>query len=97
MNELLDVDFDVGPVDIELVKEKQKLRELLEFGRDIDWKILPSPESYYPTRLEYMVGKALQGLLAGKPPKEYDNCVKAAVKLASQMEERLDALDSEKG
>ncbi len=97
MNELHDVDFNVGPVqDIALAKEKQKLKDLLEFGRDIDWKIIPSPESYYPTRLEYMAGKALQGLLAGKPPKEYHNCVKAAVDLAVQMEERLDGLNSEK-
>ena len=42
MNELHDVDFNVGQ-DIPLAKEKQKLKDLLEFGRDIDWKIIPSP------------------------------------------------------
>jgi hypothetical protein len=40
-----------------------------DFGEDINWKQLKSPDSYYPTRLEYLAGKALQGLVTGRSDK----------------------------
>lgn len=55
------------------------------------WSPLPVPESYYPTRLEYFAGKALEGMLAGKSLKDYPNCVRYALDLARQMEAAIDA------
>jgi len=68
----------------------------IEFGENIDWKALPSPESYYPTRLEYFAGKALEGLLVGKAHKDVDTCVVKAIQLATVMELKLDELNSKK-
>ena len=65
-----------------------------DFGSDVEWKELKSPESYYPTRLEYFAGKALQGLVTGRSEKEVRTAVTKAIILALEME---DALDSAQG
>lgn len=58
-----------------------------------DWYPLPVAESYYPTRLEYFAGKALQGLVIGRAPKDLLTVVKRAIDLAVELES---AIDSEK-
>ena len=47
--------------------------------------------SYSPNRLEYFAGKALQGLVIGRSPKDMDKCVRAAIELAHEMESKLDS------
>ncbi len=55
-----------------------------------NFKELTSVESYYPTRFEYMFGKALQGLIVGRATKDLANHVQNAIKLATEAEEALD-------
>ena len=47
-------------------------------------------ESYYPTRLEYLAGKALQGLCTGLSEKTLRKVPRLALKLAQDMEQFLD-------
>lgn len=61
-----------------------------EFGSEVDWKEIPSPQSYYPTRLEYFAGKALQGLCTGRGEKELGSVVRKSLMLANEMESALD-------
>jgi hypothetical protein len=66
-----------------------------ELGEEIDWKTLQDPHSYYPTRLEYFAGKALQGLVAGRSPAEYTSkriraAAQVAVDFAQVLEEFCD-------
>jgi hypothetical protein len=65
-----------------------------EFEDVVEWTPLPTQESYYPTRFEYFVGKALQGLVTGRSEKDLNSTVRKALALAEEME---DALDSAKG
>lgn len=51
-------------------------------------------ESYYPTRLEYLAGKIVVGLLTGKSEKSFDTAVIRSVQLAKQLEEQLDSAQS---
>ena len=63
-----------------------------DFGSDFD--PLPMAESYYPTRLEYFAGKALQGLVVGRSDKDVGNSLKIAkvcVKLAQDLEDVVDS------
>ena len=67
--------------------------ELEELGEDINWKTLADPKSYYPTRLEYFAGKALQGLVTGKSDKDLLKgyfLAEKAVKLALELEALID-------
>ena len=66
--------------------------ELEDFGADFN--PLPVAESYYPTRLEYMAGKALQGLCTGRSEKDLGSVVRKAILLATEMEEALDSAQS---
>ena len=67
--------------------------ELVEdFGAD--FKPLPTSESYYPTRLEYFAGKALQGLVTGRAQKDLNrasNMAKTAVTLAQALSDEIDS------
>jgi len=63
-----------------------------DFGGE--FKELTSVESYYPTRLEYFAGKALQGLVTGRAEKDLKHAAVRALKLAQEME---DAIDSAQG
>ena len=65
-----------------------KQTELVDFGADFE--PLPIEESYYPTRLEYFAGKALQGLITGRAPKDLKTVVTKAILLAQEMENALD-------
>ncbi len=56
-----------------------------DFGADFN-EIPVMLESYYPTRLEYFAGKALQGLVTGRAEKELKNSAVWALKLAVDME-----------
>ena len=81
---------------IECEDEVKSVTEQLEesmkdFGAD--FRTLPVVvESYYPTRLEYFAGKALQGLVTGQAEKQLRTSVKRAVQLAQEMEELFDNL-----
>ena len=59
-----------------------------DFGAD--FTPLPLAESYYPTRREYMAGKALQGLVTGRSEKDLSSVVRKALALAQEMEAALD-------
>lgn len=67
--------------------------ELVEdFGAD--FKPLPLAESYYPTRLEYFAGKALQGLVTGRAQKDLNNAsniARTAVRLSEALEKEIDS------
>jgi len=45
---------------------------------------------YRPTRYEYFVGKALQGLCTGRTERDLKGVVKQAVTLAREVERELD-------
>ncbi len=58
-----------------------------------DFKPLKSIESYYPTRLEYFAGKALQGLVTGRSDKTLGKTTllaSQATGLAKALEEACD-------
>lgn len=74
-----------------MVRRQEKLDDITDFGEDIDWKQLRSPQSYYPTRLEYLAGKILGGLLTGSPSKEHEKRVLLSVELAQKLEVELDS------
>ncbi len=62
-----------------------------EFQENITkWEPLPTQESYYPTRLEYFAGKALQGLVTGRSIKDLAAAAKQALQLAEEMEQAID-------
>ena len=61
-----------------------------ELGEDIDWKALADPKSYYPTRLEYFAGKALQGMVTGRSIKDYPKIPAQALEIAVQLSELCD-------
>ena len=70
---------------------EQLEESIKDFGAD--FKTLPVVvESYYPTRLEYFAGKALQGLVTGQSEKNLRTTVKRALELAQDMEDALDHL-----
>jgi len=65
-----------------------------DFGAD--FKPLPTSESYYPTRLEYFAGKALQGLVTGRAQKDLNkasNMAKTAVTLAQALSDAIDSTE----
>lgn len=68
----------------------RRKEDLDDFGEDINWKKIEDPKSYYPTRLEYLAGKVLSGILTGKSLREYEKCIELSVELAKRMEEELD-------
>jgi hypothetical protein len=71
----------------------EKIEEEVAFGEEIDWHKLGSPKSYYPTRLEYFAGKALQGLVTGRSEKDIKrpyHVAEQATKLAKELEEVVD-------
>jgi len=51
-------------------------------------------ESYYPTRLEYFAGKALQGLVVGRAEKDLTNVSKTARSAVALAKALSDAIDS---
>jgi len=55
-----------------------------------EWEPLPVLESYYPTRLEYFAGKALQGFVTGRAEKDLRTAVQRALRLAMEMERAID-------
>ena len=66
----------------------EKESEIDDFG--VDSEHLTEAESYYPTRLEYFAGKALQGLVAGRSERDLKSVVRNSMKLAFEMEEAID-------
>jgi len=74
------------------VKPDPAPRKIKDFGAD--FKPLPVPESYYPTRLEYFAGKALQGLVVGRSEKDLNNVSKIArrsLALSEALEKEIDS------
>jgi hypothetical protein len=69
-----------------------KPEDVEDFGAD--FKPLPTSESYYPTRLEYFAGKALQGLVVGRSEKDLTNVSKVAKRALALSEALEDAIDS---
>jgi hypothetical protein len=69
-----------------------ELVEVEDFGAE--FQPLTELESYYPTRLEYFAGKALQGLVTGRAEKDLRTAVKRSVELAQQMEDLIDSAQS---
>lgn len=71
---------------------EKKATNIKEFGTDFE--PLPVVEGYYPTRLEYFAGKALQGLVVGRSEKDVNNARKiarVAVTLAEALESEVDS------
>jgi hypothetical protein len=62
-----------------------------DFGEEIEWTAVADPKSYYPTRLEYFAGKALQGLCTGRGERELGSVVRQALILAKELEEAVDS------
>ena len=61
-----------------------------DFGAD--FKEIPVvSESYYPTRLEYFAGKALQGLVTGRAEKDLKHAAVRALALAMDLEHAVDS------
>ena len=60
------------------------------FGEEINWKTLADPKSYYPTRLEYFAGKALQGLVTGRSERDLKHVGARSVQLGKELEEAID-------
>ena len=48
-------------------------------------------DNYYPTRLEYFAGHAMQGLCSGKADRQLESVARKAVTLAQEMERELDS------
>jgi len=46
-------------------------------------------QAYKPTRYEYFIGQALQGLVAGRSERDLKNSVRMAVKIAKEVEDEL--------
>ena len=70
---------------------EQLEESMKDFGAD--FKTLPVVvESYYPTRLEYFAGKALQGLVTGRAEKDLKNVAVKALQLAKDMEDAIDGI-----
>lgn len=66
------------------------------FGEDATWHTLINPKSYYPTRLEYFAGKIIQGLVTGRPDKDFTKgylLAERAVKLALELEALIDSTE----
>ena len=73
------------------------------FGKDPQWTedpILSAPDSFYPSRLEWLVSGALASLVGANSPhhdnpehrrKEFEKCVQYAIELAQEVERQLDA------
>ena len=62
--------------------------EMDSFG--VDYDPLPEAESYYPTRLEYLFGKAMQGLVTGRSERDLKSVVRNSMNLAFEAEIALD-------
>ena len=76
---------------------KKDVKDLLDdFGEDINWKKIEDPKSYYPTRLEYFAGKALQGLVIGRSQKDLQNSHGISVMAVSLAKALENVVDSEK-
>ena len=72
---------------------KKEEYEIKGFGAD--FKSIPVvAESYYPTRLEYFAGKALQGLVVGRAEKDLTNVSKTAKSALALAQALADAIDS---
>jgi len=70
---------------------EQLEESIKDFGAD--FKTLPVVvESYYPTRLEYFAGKALQGYVTGRADKDLKHAADKALKLAQEMENTIDGI-----
>ena len=87
------IDFEDMSND-ELTEVSTRILQNSIYGPDFgaDFKELPIAHSYYPTRLEYFAGKALQGLVTGQAEKNLRTTVKRALELAQDMEVALDNL-----
>lgn len=73
---------------------KKQVEEEVAFGEEINWHKLGDPKSYYPTRLEYFAGKALQGMVTGRSEKDLMKAfliAEKAVKLAKELEAVIDS------
>jgi len=62
-----------------------------EFDLSEKWKEVEVAQGYYPTRLEYFAGKALQGLVVSRAPKDYSKIATLAVALAKDLEDAVDS------
>ena len=62
-----------------------------DFGEEIEWTAIADPKSYYPTRLEYFAGKALQGLCTGRSERDLVSVVRKSLMLARELEEAIDS------
>ena len=68
-----------------------KEAEKKEFDLPEKWKEVEVAQGYYPTRLEYFAGKALQGLVTGRSPKDHKHIAEQAVSLARDLENAVDS------
>jgi hypothetical protein len=77
------------PYVLQLVEALSRQQDEIEdFGAD--FKPLPMAESYYPTRLEYFAGKALQGVVTGRAEKDLKYAAKRALALGKEMDDLFD-------
>lgn len=71
-------------------RSRERLDDIPPFGEQIKWTAVADPKSYYPTRLEYLAGKILNGLLTGASLKDHKKLVISSVGLAQDLEKEID-------
>ena len=72
------------------MSENHRVNRVEDFGADFQ-EIPVVSDSYYPTRLEYFAGKALQGLVTGRAEKDLKHAAAKALQLAKDMEHAVDS------
>ena len=75
-------------------QEQNAAGKVIDSDFGAEFQPLPIAESYYPTRLEYFAGKALQGLVVGRSEKDVSNAKKiarVAVTLSQALEDEVDS------
>ncbi len=80
-----DWDFEKSAPVKQAVEELGLTVDPVDLAEDVDWKQFADPKSYYPTRLEYFAGKALQGMVAGRSLRDLPKIPAQAVDLAVQL------------
>ena len=78
-------------------QEREDLKEIsAEKTKRGFWEELRESKEYtlyYPNRFEYFVGRALQGLVAGRPEKDLRTVVRRSIDLAIEVENELDSAE----
>jgi hypothetical protein len=71
-----------------------KIEDLQDAIYGEQWQEITERAVYAPTRFEYFVGLALQGLVTGRAERDLKTAVRKALDLAKEVEELLDSKES---